>query len=128
MQYTEPYAKEGTDSGPIEEIIQVQSNAHEAGHVTCQACAQPLPDGTEVTAYAVRPGRHAPWMVAQTRCVDHPLTLSNQTTLGVDERLLTGRLARIVDQAHQRSWPITIAETVVATSPAETTDTQEAQA
>jgi hypothetical protein len=67
-------------------------------------------------------------MVAQTRCGDHPLSLTNHTTLGVDERLLSGRVARIVDQAHQRSWPITITETVVATSPPDTTATEEARA
>jgi len=66
-------------------------------------------------------------MVAQTRCGDHPLSLTNHATLGVDERLITGRVARIVDQAHQRSWPITIADHVIATSPAHTT-TEEAQA
>ncbi|MEA5386783.1 hypothetical protein VB779_06760 [Haloarculaceae archaeon H-GB11] len=67
-------------------------------------------------------------MVAQTRCVDHPLSLTNHTTLGVDERLIAGRLGRVVDQGYQRSWPITIAETTVATSPPDKTDTQEAQA
>jgi hypothetical protein len=67
-------------------------------------------------------------MVAQLRCGDHPLSLTSQTTLGVDERLIAGRVARIVDQAHQRAWPITIADTTVATSPPDTTATQEAQA
>ena len=120
--------QEGIERRLIEDIYQLQKTAPEAGLVTCQACAQPLPDGTEVTAYAVRPCRHTSWMVAQTRCGDHPLSLTKHTTLGVDERLVAGRLARVVDQGYQRSWPIIVADKTVATAPPETTVPQEAQA
>ncbi|MFY4812566.1 hypothetical protein ACOJIV_07600 [Haloarcula sp. AONF1] len=67
-------------------------------------------------------------MVAQTRCGDHPLTLADYTTLGVDGHLITGRLARVVDQGYQQSWPIIVADKTVATSPPDTTVPQEAQA
>ena len=128
MNESTPMRQEGIEQQLIEEIYQLQKTAPEAGHVTCQACAQPLPDGSEVTAYAVRPCRHTPWTVAQLRCGDHPLSLTNHTTLGVHERLVTGRLARVVDQASQRAWPITITDNTIATSPPQTTTVQEARA
>lgn len=112
----------------IEDPSQRQYQAHKTGHVTCQACAQPLPDGTGVTAYAVRLCPHSPWMVAKTCCGDHSLTLADHTTLGVDERVMSGRVARVVDQVHQRSWPITIAEDPITTASPHTTIPREVQA
>jgi len=112
----------------VKNPLRNQQQRHEAKHVTCLACIQPLPDGNKVTAYAVRPCPHSPWMVAQTRRRDHPLTLADRSTLGVDERVVSGRVDRVVDCAHQRSWPVTTGENIVASSPAHTTSAQEAQA
>jgi len=41
---------------------------------------------------------------------------------------VSGRVDRVVDCAHQRSWPVTTGENIVASSPAHTTSAQEAQA
>jgi len=100
---------------PIEEIHQLTK----LGSVICQACGTKLRDGALVTAcaWAVRPDN--PWQVGQTRFGDHPLRLTRHATLGVHECIPSGRIARIVNQAHQRSYPIILDPHITARAPPE---------
>jgi hypothetical protein len=123
----------------IESIYQTDKKSPEDGPVTCQACAQPLQDGNTCTAHAVRASAHAPWVVTHSRCDcgDQPLSLANRTTQGVEERLLTGRRARVADHTTQQDWAVVIggvrehssAETTTAVpvpiTPTPHTETQE---
>jgi hypothetical protein len=104
----------------IEQINQVQKTAPEEGLVTCQACAEPLRDGRVCTALAVQYSAHTPWRGTHVRCGDHPLSLAAHTTLGVRQRLVVGRCARVVDHTSQRDWPVVLGR-VRAVSPARTT-------
>lgn len=100
-------------------LIEAISHLKIIGSVTCQACGKKLRDGACVTAYAyaVRPDQQ--WKLGQTRCGDHPLCLPRHATLGVHERLLRGRIARIVDQAYQQTYPIILDPEITATAPPE---------
>jgi hypothetical protein len=104
----------------IEAINHLQISGPGEPPVTCQACAKHLPDGARATAYAVRSPKQG-WQVAQTRCRAHPPCLSTLATLGLEEYLLTGRLGRVVDTAHQRAYPILRNPTPTAHSPPEAT-------
>ena len=100
----------------IEEINQLQFIAPVEGSVICQACGKHLREGTTVTAYAYRHSHHG-WTLGQTRCGDHALCLPRHATLGVHECLLSGRIARVVDQATQQSYLIILSPTVDAVAP-----------
>ena len=82
----------------------------------CQLCESRLQDGEHAGVYAMRAHVYTPWIVGQVRCVNHPLSLDSLATLGIDEVTATGRVARVVDQAHQRDWPVILAEDVEAIS------------
>jgi hypothetical protein len=101
---------------PIEEIHQLQKIGPGEPPVTCQVCEKHLRDGARATAYAVRDPEQG-WQVIQTRCVDHPPCLRPLATLGVDEYILTGRLARVVDTAFQQSYPILLDLELAARAP-----------
>jgi hypothetical protein len=100
----------------IEEIHQLIKAAPVEGSVICQVCGKELRAGTTVTAYAYRSSHHG-WTLGQTRCGDHPLCLTRHATLGVDECRLSGRIARVVDQATQQTYPIILAPTVDTVAP-----------
>jgi len=98
----------------VEDISQSSKN--------CQVSEQGLRDGAAVVAYAVRSCPHAPWLVHQLRCPQHPPSLSSLSTLGVCEVVVEGRVGRVVDTGLQRDWVTVVDPEVVAWSPAHTRD------
>ena len=104
-----------------EAIYQVKNSVPEDGLAACQVCAQPLRDGQQCDALAVRHGARPTWLVTHVRCGDHPFDLADYTTLGVHERVVSGHLARVVDHATQRDWPVVLVNAITAVSPARTT-------
>ena len=106
---------EAVDEALIEAIYQQNIISLGEGPVICQACGQELREGTELTAYAFRPGRHT-LVIEYTRCVDHPPAFDTLATRGVYEYTLNARLGRCVDQAYQRQWPVLLDPTIETTS------------
>ena len=108
MVHSKGGTKETVASAGIEAILQFEKSRTGV----CHACDQQVREGSRVAAYARRPSRHDPWLLTQVCCPAHPPRLDALATLGVDERILTGRIGRCTDQARQRSWPVLLSPTV----------------
>lgn len=123
MKNTDSDEKERIASTLLEDIKQIEYPVLGVGAVFCQVCGDRVREGRRVTAYAFRPCLCSPWVVGQTRCVEHEPSLGSLGTLGVLEVTVEGRVGRCVDQGLQREWPVVVASEVLDVSPRGSTTT-----
>lgn len=108
-----------SDGSVIEGIKQLENSDFGEGAATCQVCGTPLRPGECVVVYAFCPISQTQFTIGYALCHEHGDAYTRVWTLGVREIVAQGRVGRVVDQAHQSSWPVVLDPSPVAVSPPE---------
>jgi len=106
MKNSKPPIQEVDGSPLIEDVNKLKFLALGEGPGFCHGCGAVLREGEQATAYVFRLCCHSGWLVGQSRCSEHAVSLVSLSTLGVREAVVTGRVGRCVDQGRQCDWRV----------------------
>jgi hypothetical protein len=82
----------------------------------CTGCDDPIPEGAPVTVYAARASDETRWSVERCYCEACAPDRVTTPTIGVNERLVAGRVATRSEAAAQAHRPVLVEPEVVASS------------